>query len=452
MIGVLFIFALLWMPPSLKATTIEEFSGPFDAVLENLMLNYWPVADDGDWMEDEAGYDGPQYSTELLYQLAEDTGNPLYTERANKTMEYVLSMADIAQILANLDNVEELMEVGASLPALIYGHRYYSGSSPYAFGTQVPFILSAAGQLIKSGQDFGLLNAFSAPGAVAYYDLLVAYSLRDKDKPGTASTMSRAAYSLLRHADAFWVQVDEDTGYYDAPSRMHGVWDEALILQALSLAYKASGNTDYLNRATHLLNALEESWDITEHPGYCDTPACALKYLSGNHLMCKALLVLFDATEDPRWLDRARETLEFMTSPETIYGTDPLFPAHQIFVHDWSADYGPNEWACSGCNFAVLGCIYEYNRLIQEGPGGVDLLPDCMIATSAYGTATHSKLGVLRTFRDRFLLTSEPGRAFVDLYYTHSPKAADWLSRHETAKGMVRLLLQPVIGLISLII
>lgn len=69
----------------------------------------------------------------------------------------------------------------------------------------------------------------------------------------------------------------------------------------------------------------------------------------------------------------------------------------------------------------------------------------CFIATAAYGSYLHPEVMTLRDFRDRFLLTNMPGRAFVALYYRLSPPIADFISEHESARFMIRIMLAPII-------
>lgn len=76
----------------------------------------------------------------------------------------------------------------------------------------------------------------------------------------------------------------------------------------------------------------------------------------------------------------------------------------------------------------------------------------CFIATSAYGTELAGKVSVLSAFRDRVLLASEPGRAFVKMYYTHSPAIADYIGAHGWLKALVRVLLAPIVGFVSLLV
>ncbi len=54
---------------------------------------------------------------------------------------------------------------------------------------------------------------------------------------------------------------------------------------------------------------------------------------------------------------------------------------------------------------------------------------------------------VLREFRDRFLLTTNVGRSFLDLYYTYSPPVASFIARHDTVRLAVRWTLLPLVGL-----
>jgi hypothetical protein len=222
-------------------------------------------------------------------------------------------------------------------------------------------------------------------------------------------------------------------------------------VQALALAYQSSGKSTYLDRLLDMLRYLEGYWDEMVPYGYCDNNGyCGSKTLSVNHLMAKALLILYDATGEMEWFDRAQQTVGFMTDA-AILKEDPRFPGFSIVRHGWIQGYA-EDCSCSGCNFAVLSVIFMYNRLEQEGPRGLDLLPTCVIATSTMGASMVGKIEILRQFRDRHLLTNPTGASFVNWYYQYAPPVADYVAKRQWLKPIVRVLLLPLIGFVSLLV
>lgn len=59
---------------------------------------------------------------------------------------------------------------------------------------------------------------------------------------------------------------------------------------------------------------------------------------------------------------------------------------------------------------------------------------------------------LLRRFRDEYLLTNAPGRAFVAFYYEVSPPMADWIAQHEGVRALVRIALWSLIALAWLLL
>jgi len=102
------------------------------------------------------------------------------------------------------------------------------------------------------------------------------------------------------------------------------------------------------------------------------------------------------------------------------------------------------EGALSNIEWEVPEALTAYPPL----PGGRQ---GCFIATAAYGHYSDPEVQALREFRDRYLLTNNPGRAFVDWYYRTSPAAASALNAHPAFKPVVRAALLPAVGVACLL-
>jgi len=70
----------------------------------------------------------------------------------------------------------------------------------------------------------------------------------------------------------------------------------------------------------------------------------------------------------------------------------------------------------------------------------------------AFGSPMAEKVGVLRAFRDQYLMTNAAGRRFVQLYYRYSPSIADRIRRDDTLRAAVRAALEPLVWLGRLVV
>lgn len=128
---------------------------------------------------------------------------------------------------------------------------------------------------------------------------------------------------------------------------------------------------------------------------------------------------------------------EFLYDPETETGAE--FEGNVItlyFVDGLRGDSGLN---------ATDGIIDD-----PGAPGRVTPVTaesdSCFIATAAYGSKMETHVQILRDFRDRYMLTNKMGRTFVDLYYKHSPRAANVIAKHDTLRTVIKYSLLPAVG------
>jgi len=137
--------------------------------------------------------------------------------------------------------------------------------------------------------------------------------------------------------------------------------------------------------------------------------------------------------------------------------------AYQIYCYDADAagDWGPpaeegDGWLIERENLPEeirLTVIHFTGVQVGAiGGGGGGGGGGCFIATAAYGSDMETDVVVLRQFRDTYLLTNWPGKAFVGLYYRTSPGVATCISKHETLKAATRIALKPVVWICAFIL
>lgn len=73
----------------------------------------------------------------------------------------------------------------------------------------------------------------------------------------------------------------------------------------------------------------------------------------------------------------------------------------------------------------------------------------CFIATAAYGSPLAKEVMTLRQFRDRYLITNQFGRIFIEFYYQVSPPIAAVIAKHEWISSFTQVLLWPVVAFVK---
>jgi lysophospholipase L1-like esterase len=120
----------------------------------------------------------------------------------------------------------------------------------------------------------------------------------------------------------------------------------------------------------------------------------------------------------------------------------PLSPSWASYTIDGRHPNQAGYNIMAGVWYNAMGGGTSTDSAASSGSSG----GGCFIATAAFGSLLEPRVVLLQQFRDAYLLTNTPGKAFVRLYYRYSPPIADYLRQHDWLKYIVRICLYPLIG------
>jgi hypothetical protein len=205
-----------------------------------------------------------------------------------------------------------------------------------------------------------------------------------------------------------------------------------------------------LNNPRPLAGSLKLSWTaVSGATGYniyyslASAPSTSFfgKYVSGGGTTTDILSGLTDGVFYDVWVKALSQTKYYfaVTAYDTNTNAGTPGVAHES---DFSAE-----------KEVPVGSPAEGgpSNVVTGMPEPITPLPDlpntgCFIATAAYGSPLAPSVQVLREFRDRFLVTNAPGRAFVKWYYTNGPAAARYLNEHPALKPLAQAALAPAVA------
>jgi uncharacterized repeat protein (TIGR01451 family) len=135
------------------------------------------------------------------------------------------------------------------------------------------------------------------------------------------------------------------------------------------------------------------------------------------------------------------ETIRLSVLSDDFRVTSPQTHTLTLTVSNADSDYAPdNNQVSRNVDIPPQSCT---------GITGGFVAASCFIATAAFGSPLEQHVVTLRHFRDQVLLPSKLGRAFVALYYRHSPPVATLIAKHGALRLITRVMLTPIILVIA---
>lgn len=263
----------------------------------------------------------------------------------------------------------------------------------------------------------------------------------------TAADIVINSYIYLEKAVSMWVYGGEYTGL--------GGSRQVLVMKELGRYFEEDGTTPksglglilihevghnlgFPHTFTSTAHAGDFAWDVM---GYYPYSFSFTQYRKDSF---RRLVVDFRLLALQEKLDEVSEAYALRTPHPTI---DAQFDKVYSEIDDANQLYEQLMFleVYDRCVEAEQSVSYlEY--LVSEYFPEEETPPGCFIATAAYGTPMAGEIQILREFRDEYLLTNRPGRAFVDFYYRTSPPIARFITDHPGLKPMVRTALVPAIA------
>ena len=334
----------------------------FDNILKTVLYKVpWR---DGDILYDYG--DMPGYASWLLFDLAGETGEEEYAETAT-------AVADRIVRLIHEDLVYYLAEISFGGFSLYAAKAHYGAERP-VYEAELDHVLGLAVFLatlddyyldivdrLTGGGNYGY-GATTLTAQVAYLLFLSRYYPPDGFRP-MWDEYPEVALKMVEAANReAW---DEAGGYYYKSADQPEIYlmADGYMVYTLVEAYRYTGNPEHLDRARRVVAAMERILGDSEGGGFYAMPpalpSLGYKSLSSNSYALKACALLYHATGEEAYRQKAESALDFLLKD--------LYAGGAVHHHLYEGRACRGDMWCSGCNFRILQYMDYLDDLAKNG-------------------------------------------------------------------------------------
>lgn len=135
--------------------------------------------------------------------------------------------------------------------------------------------------------------------------------------------------------------------------------------------------------------------------------------------------------------------LDLVINPSLLASSVAIFMRLEgAAVWEMPSTYPPRLWLQTLTAIVCTTQTFPYNP------------PKCIIATTAFGSEVSPAVQFLRDFRDRLVLSTKAGSAFMTVfnawYYSFSPPVAEFIAYNDLLRAAVRIILYPLLGVLDI--
>lgn len=258
-------------------------------------------------------------------------------------------------------------------------------------------------------------------------------------------------YGGIQNDAASFIQLSADGGYIVAGSSdSYGEGKRDFLILKLFPNGDINSSCVFINDS----NAEVFNADISSANTYVSLDYPNIRSMDLNTLLRESEAVVYSLCLGPRTLNISTSSGGTTVPEPGTYIYDHAesirvgtFPESGYAFIGWSGDVISTDGMLSIAMDSDKSIKANFNENILDDMWEEVKKAPCFIATATFGSPFHPYVIALQDFRDKYLVSSKPGRKLVNLYYKYSPHIAELITNHKVLRTVAHIWLVPFVAL-----